>query len=160
VRLYFLPRSKKIVNLERTGPPPPTEPVALNELGSLAAASMSRDRRKAYEARAVMAGIDEAMQAAHTPASTASPHARDPRPLADAIVGTWTNVLMTVTFAADGTVSALMAGRKMNGHWSVDDGGRLRSDVTGSTETADASIDGNQLTIMVHDEGLTFTRRA
>ena len=39
-----------------------------------------------------------------------APMRRDPRPLENAIVGTWTSTLMTVAFEADGTVTATLFG--------------------------------------------------
>jgi hypothetical protein len=160
VRLYFLPRSRKIVNWERLANAPlPDEINAQGLLGSLAAAYLSRSRSQRNEARAGIASIADALDDSVKDSTTAPPPAaRDPRPLETAIVGTWKSVLMTVTFSADGRVTTQMLDGKREGHWSVDDAGRLRADITGRPETADAWIVQNELTIAVDGAGLTFTR--
>ena len=162
VRLYFLPRSRKIVNLERLpNAPLPSEVTVQTVVQSLSAAIGAHGQRQRNEARAGMASIGDALKA-NLPQPTAAPppDARDPRPLGEAIVGTWNNALTTVTFSADGrvTMTPHMLGAKRDGRWSVDGTGRLRADITGGHETADAWVAGNQLTITVEGEGLTFTR--
>jgi hypothetical protein len=77
----------------------------------------------------------------------------------EAILGTWSSGFMTVAFSPDGTVTATMLGGKQRrGRWSVDGSGRLRADVTGAAEAADAWVAGDQLTISVEGKGLTFRR--
>jgi hypothetical protein len=161
VRLYFLPRSRKIVNLERLpNPPLPKEVTAQGIVHSLSTAFVGT-RSQRNEARAEMAGLGDALKASFAGEQAAPPSgARDPRALEKAIVGTWTNGLMNVTFSAAGTVTIHMLGRKRDGHWSVDGGGRLCADITGRQQAADAWIDGNQLTIAADGTGLTFTREA
>jgi hypothetical protein len=90
--------------------------------------------------------------------ATPAPHSRDPRPLADAITGSWTSGLMNLTFSPDGNVAVTILGTVRNGRWSVDGAGRLRADITGGPETADAWVAGNQLTVAVEGTELTFTR--
>jgi hypothetical protein len=161
VRLYYLARSRKIVNLERLpNAPLPTSvtPQAIAE--SLGAAQRSHDRRGMNEARAVLEAFQDRMNAdvSESPAAP-PPGARDPRPLADAIVGTWTSAWMTVTFSASGTLTVqLMGGATRTAHWSVDASGKLVADLTGERATADAWIVGDRLTIALDGKGLTFTR--
>jgi hypothetical protein len=69
-----------------------------------------------------------------------------------------TNGLMKVTASPGGRLTMRMLSGERNGRWSVDDLGRLRADITGREETADAWIAGNQLTITVKGEGLTFPK--
>lgn len=160
VRLYFLPRSRKIVNLERLPHPTSLNGATVRGLAeSLVSAMRSHDRREANEARAELASVRDAVTAAFA-ASSAPPvaHERDPRPLGEAIVGTWKNGLMKVTFSADGKVTTDMYGAQKNGHWSIDGAGRLRADITGREGTADASVAGDQLRIAVEGSGMTFTR--
>jgi hypothetical protein len=162
VRLYYLPHSRKVVNLERLpNAPLPDELTPQGILGALKTAVLSSGLRQRNEARAGIASVGEAMEAAFThSAAPPPPDARDPRPLREAIVGTWTSPLMKVTFSARGGVTMHMLGGERAGHWSVDAGGRLRSDITGREETADAWIAGNQLTIAAEGDGLTFTRES
>jgi hypothetical protein len=85
--------------------------------------------------------------------------ARDPRPLAEAIVGRWTSGVITLTFNADGTATAGGAmGPGRSGHWSVDGQGHLVADVMGQRDSGDAWIVGDQLTITQGGESLTFKR--
>jgi hypothetical protein len=87
------------------------------------------------------------------------PEHRDPRPLGDAIAGTWTNGVMTVAFSRDGTVTVTTLGHgEWRGHWSVDASGRLHSDVTGQQDAADAWVAGDRLTIAAEAGGLSFSR--
>jgi hypothetical protein len=161
VRLYFLPHSRKVVNLERL----PDYPVALPQstqdlVRSFAAVVGSHDRREINEARAAMAGIGGAMKAAFAQPLAPAPEARDPRPLGEAILGTWSNGMVTAKFSADGRVSTSILGRENVGRWSVDADGRLRADVTGQPQSAQAWVSGNQLIISAEGKGLTLTREA
>jgi hypothetical protein len=161
VRVYFLPRSRRVVNLERL----PDAPLAAGTsqrdvVASLAAAGRSRSRRGVNEVRAQMAPLIDAVTGARDESVVPpGPKERDPRPLAQAIVGTWTSALMTVTFEADGAVTAtLLGGMQRRGRWSVDGGGRLIADVTGQREAADAWVAGGELTIAAEGTALKFTR--
>ncbi len=159
-RLYYLPLSRRVVNLERL--PNPTLPDDISVTGLAAtfgAALLSGSRRRRNEARAELETVGDTFKAGVAPAPVAPPaDGRDARPLAEVLVGTWTNGLMKVTFSADGTVTMDTLGVKRNGHWSVDGAGRLCADITGKAETADAWVTGDRLTIAVAGEGLTFTR--
>ncbi len=159
VRVYFLPLSRKVVNLERLpNPPLPAETTVSGLAASFGTALLSGSRRRRNEVRAELESVGDAFKASVGPAPVAAPaDGRDPRPLAEAVVGTWTNGLMKVTFSTDGTVTTNMLGVKRNGHWSVD-GGRLHSDITGKPGTADAWVVGDNLTIAVEGDRLTFTR--
>ena len=163
VRVYFLPRSRRVVNLERL-PDAALAPgmTPHDVLASLGAAVRSRSRRELNEVRAMMAPVVDAANAAREEHVTPPARdARDPRPLELAIVGTWTSALMTVAFQSDGNVSATMlGGMQRRGRWSVDRGGRLISDVTGHRGAADAWVSGNQLTISADGTALTFTRES
>jgi hypothetical protein len=85
---------------------------------------------------------------------------RDPRPLAVAIVGSWTNTFMSIAFAPDGTVTQTMPnGRQRSGHWSVDAQGHLHADALGHDEAGDAWVAGDTLTVSAQGMALTFTRQ-
>jgi len=99
--------------------------------------------------RAKMAPVMDAVKAARDEPVTPPPlGARDPRPLEQAIVGTWRSPILTIAFQADGSVSATMlGGMQRRGRWSVDRAGRLISDVMGHQDAAQAWVVGDELTI-------------
>ena len=155
VRSYFLPRSRKIVNLELLPQTAPVREATVESLAETLRASMQwTHRREANEARAELANIRDAFTASTTNAAIPpAPQQRDPRPLGEAIVGAWSNVMMKVIFSADGTVSATLVGTQRKGHWSIDQAGRLRTDITGFEGSADAWVAGNELTIALEGNG-------
>ncbi len=154
VRLYFLPRSRKIVNLERLESPSADLKTSLGEL------KHAHSRQEANEIRARVAGAVDRMSVGFTdPRLHATEEPRDPGPLAELLVGSWSNEMMTLTFRNDGTVTVRMAGHERDGNWSVDFDGRLSSNITGQQEAADASVSGDQLTIAQGGQGFRFTRR-
>jgi hypothetical protein len=84
----------------------------------------------------------------------------DARPLAQAIIGTWTNPMMTVSFAADGTgTQTTMNGSPTTGRWSVDAQGQLHAELMGQDQTAAAWIAGDTLTISIGTMALAFQRQ-
>ena len=161
VRVFFLPRSRRVVNLERL-PDVAFSPgtTAQDVVASLGSAMRSHSRREVNEIRARMAPVMNAAKTSIDESMTPPPlGARDPRPLAQAIVGTWTSAIMTVAFDADGGVSATMlGGMQRRGRWSVDRAGRLISDVMGHQDAAEAWIVADELTIAVDGTALKFTR--
>jgi hypothetical protein len=161
VRLYFLPRSRKLVNLERLPNPPLPEPLTpFGLLQTLGEAIGSPHRRDANDAHAVLASVTDAINASVVDAPATPPaSAGNPRPLEQALVGTWTNGVVTVTFSADGTVTMNTFGIDRRGRWSVN-AGRLTSDVTGQAGTVDAWVAGHTLTIAMDGTGYTLTRQA
>jgi hypothetical protein len=162
VRLYFLPHSRKIVNLERlANPPMPDLGTPQGVIDSLRAVVAAPTRSARNEAMAALGGVEDAFNASvSSSAVRPATSGRDARPLAEAIVGTWNNQLMTVTFSADGRVEAHMLGAARNGRWSVDGAGRLQSDIMGAQATTDAWVAGDQLTISLEDRSLVLTRKA
>ncbi|HUO80304.1 MAG TPA: hypothetical protein VMU00_09180 [Steroidobacteraceae bacterium] len=160
VRLYYLPHSRKLVNLERL----PDRPVApgttvQDVVHSLGAALLTPGRRERNEARAALAGIGHAFQAALQPGALPAP-GHELRPLGDALVGTWSNAFATATFAADGRLTTRILGRERSGHWSVDADGHLHADLTGQPQAVEARVAGEQLTVALDGELVTFTRQA
>lgn len=169
VRVYYLPRSRKVVNLERLADPryQNATPQDLardirspDMLHTLGAAIHSHTRREQNEARASIAAMGDAMQAAFAPEPPPPASARDPRPLGQAIIGAWTNGFMTVSFSSDGRVTTDMMGRTQEGRWSVDASGRLHGDVMGREGAAEAWVSGDRLTITADGQGITLTRQA
>ncbi|MFI5258718.1 MAG: hypothetical protein ACHQ01_03790 [Candidatus Limnocylindrales bacterium] len=168
VRLYVLPRSHKVVNFERL-PDRPLPEGALTSptvaLGAMATALLSPDRVRSAEARAELASMKDAMQpgkaamrASMGPAAPPPASQRDPRPLAEAILGTWQTGPISMTFMPDGTVAATLGFRRQNGHWSIGPDGRLRSDAMGSDQTADAWVAGDTLSISENGQAMAFQR--
>lgn len=161
VRLYFLPRSGKVVNLEHLPDRPVPEITTTQDLlRKVGTAVLGRDRVARAEARADIASMETSLRAQMTDATTSPIHKeRDPRPLREAILGTWSSPLMKVTFAADGTVTATPPfGPQRRGHWSVDATGRLHSDITGHQQSTEAWVAADRLTISAQGTDLSFTR--
>ena len=163
VRAYYLPRTRRLVNLERLpNPPLPSDANEVRDMfGRMARAFVSRDPEAFAEARANAAGLMDAAQESIVEPSDA-PSGRVARRLVrGALVGRWTHPLITVTFAKDGTATVTtIAGASQAGHWSVDAQGRLLTDVTGKMDLTDAALDGDHLTIQLEGRRLTFTRAA
>jgi hypothetical protein len=160
VRLYYLPRSKHVVNFERIEGGPVADISTPGDAAREIRAVMSFDRVKRNEARAGIQALTEQMEAgveknAHPPADSD----RDAGTLVDKIVGTWHSMMMTVTFRADGTVEAtLMGGMRRTGHWAIGADGRLHSDVMGQDGAADAWMDGDTLVISLDGNGIRLER--
>ena len=163
LRLYYLPQSRHIVNFELL----PDAPVAASSVSiggvakSLGAAVKAHSPRERNEARAQLAGMAHAMQAAFAaPDAPPPPEARDPRPLAQAILGTWSNGFVTVTFFSDGRVSANMMGKDRPGRWSIDAAGHLHAEAGGQQMSGEAWVSGDKLIVSADGRGLTLTRQA
>jgi hypothetical protein len=109
VRLYYLPASRKVVNLE---------------------------------------------------AFTDGTQTGAPRPLAEAIIGSWRNHFAKATFTSDGRVTASVMGRHSTGQWSVDAEGRLHAEIAGRKEIAQASVNGDELRIALAGRVVTLAREA
>lgn len=166
VRMYYLPHSRRLVNLEQLADRPlpagaMSDPrVALQDAKQALIGGLLGDPVKAAENRAELAAIGNAMKGQFAADGGPPPAAtRDQRPLAEAIVGTWRNPMMKLVFAADGTASATMPGGiERTGHWSVDAGGRLVADVAGSAQPVDAWIVSDRLTVAMGGTGIALER--
>jgi hypothetical protein len=161
VRAYYLPLSRKVVNLEllpnTSAAPDPTPKGMMDALRT----SLTGDRREANEARAGIAKLGESLKAPFEgSAQPPPPEARDQRPLAEAILGTWKNPLVSVTFAEGGVATVRLFTGEKTGHWSVDASGRLRGAFMGREETIEAWVAGDTLTVVAQGRTLTFTRES
>jgi hypothetical protein len=158
VRVYYVPNSMRVVNLEHL--PDRAVPAGVmkspRDMLKLAASGLvGIDEVKKAEARAEMAAIGHAMQPGAPPPDSE----RDPRPLAEALIGKWTNGMVTITFNVDGTAAlALRGGMERQAQWSVDAQGRLVADVMGEKQTSDAWIAGDRLSIKLGGEGIVLDR--
>jgi hypothetical protein len=163
VRIYFLPISRHVVNLEhlpdRSLPEGTTPRTMLQDLKQ---AMHSHDRAQIDEVRAEMAGTEHALNAAISHDVAPPPEeSRDQRPLAEALSGTWSNGPVTVTFGEDGAFSITMLGaNERDGRWSVDGDGKLVADFDGRQQATDAWIVGDQLTVSLSGEAITLKRVA
>jgi len=163
VRAYYLPRTQRLVNLERLpNPPLPSDANEVRDMfGQIARAFLSRDPEAFAEARANAAGLIDAAQESIIEPSDAPSGRIATRLVRGALVGKWTHPLVNVTLAKDGTATVTtIAGTSQAGHWSVDAQGRLLTDVTGQMDVTDAALDGDHLTIQLEGQRLTFTRAA
>lgn len=163
VRLYYLPRSRHVVNLERLPDRPLPEGALqspLDMLKSVGPALLARDHTARAEARATLAAMESAMELQRTAQATPPPAAaRDPRPLAEAILGRWHTGPFDLEFAADGSLAAKLLGEpERRARWSVEADGRLRSDATGQEQVGEAWVVGDTLTIVADGQALTFRR--
>jgi hypothetical protein len=166
VRLYFLPRSHKVVNLERL--PDKAMPAGALQspgapaqiLSSFVAAMRSHDQSRINEMRAEMNVMENAVNADRVRAAVPPPTAaRDPRPLAEAILGSWQSALVSMTFMPDGTmVATLPGGNQRQGRWSIGPDGKLHSNAMGADQAAEAWVAGDTLTISDAGTGLALHR--
>ncbi len=160
-RAYYLPRTRKLVNLERLpNPPLPAGPdEARGMFGRMARALATGDPAAFAEARANAAGLlDAAQELIREPSNAASGRGAGGL-VREALVGRWTHPLVTVILAEDGTATVTtMLGSTQAGHWSLDGHGRLLTDVTGTMAPTDAVLDGGSLTIQLEGRRLAFTR--
>lgn len=165
VRLYVLPRSHKVVSFERL-PDRPLPEGALSSpteaLGAVATMLRSHDSVQVAQARAELATIKNSFELDKAiPTTSAVPppaDQRDPRPLAEAILGTWQTGPISMTFLPDGTVVATLGFRHQRGNWSIGPDGRLRSDAMGRDQTADAWVSGDTLSISEDGQAIAFHR--
>ena len=157
VRLFYLPSSRRLVNFEQLADRPLPEGALTDPRFALKAAVGTI--LGSADARAELAAMEHGIQAeVHT--SLAPPPADERRLSAEALPGTWSNPMMTVTFGADGSVAAtLPGGLKRQGHWSVDGSGRLETDLLGQAGSIDAWIKDADLTVEIDGQGVVLHRR-
>jgi hypothetical protein len=159
VRAYYLPLSRTVVNLEQLPNASPAPDMTRDGVIHAFEATLSSNRREANEARAGIAKAGESLKAAFEgSAQSPAPDKRDPRPLAEAILGTWTNPLVRVTFSENGLATVRMFGGDRNARWSVDADGKLRADVMGHEQSAEAWVAGDTLTVVADGRTITLKR--
>jgi len=163
VRVYFLPRSRRVVNLEQLPDHAiPTGSGAAQEIfQNYTQALLSRDRATIAEASASVAALKHVIEGPPPAASDGRDHAHPVRLHADDLYGTWTNPMMTISFMKNGvaTLTPAFGGERRDGHWSIDANGRLLTDASGTLAPIDASLDGDRLTILFEGQRVSFTRR-
>jgi hypothetical protein len=158
---YYLPRTRRLVNLERLpNPPLPSDPGEARDMfGRIARALVTHDPDAL--ARANAGGLMDAAQELNVEPSDAPRGPVAGGLVREALVGRWTHPLVTVTLAEDGTATlTTIVGSTQTGHWSIDGHGRLLTDATGIMEPMDAALDDGRLTIQLDGRRLTLTRAA
>jgi hypothetical protein len=159
VRLYYLPRSRKFVNLERIERAVAPELQTIEGIMDAPGLSRARSVEEQDEMAAQLADAADRLSVGFTSSPAQAPHKPvDPCALAGLLLGTWSNEMMTATFRDDGTVSVRMGGMGREGRWSVTADGRLSSDIAGEKEVADASVSGDQLTISLGGTGFRLKK--
>jgi hypothetical protein len=159
VRLYYLPLSKQVVNIEHIANASPAPEMTRDGIVRAIGATLSGSRREANEARAGIAVVGDALKAAFEGSSEPPPaSARDPRPLDQAILGTWTSSFIRVTFSDNGLATVRMFGGDKNGRWSIDADGKLRAGFMEHEQSVEAWIAGDKLTIVAEGRTITLTR--
>lgn len=159
MRLYVLPDSHKVVNFEQL-PDAPLPPGALDDpaqaVSSLVGGFRSHDQATRLGAMATMAAMEHAVVG---PATPPPPEQRDPRPLAEAIVGTWRLGPLSWSFAADGTANGVLpGGHATQGRWSVGADGNLHvAGIEGAQDVA-AWVVGDTLTVSLDGRSLNLQR--
>jgi hypothetical protein len=159
-RVYYLPRSRRVVNLERLADVPlPAgaleDPTAV--LKQLPSALGIHGHERQAETMATLAAMQDALAAAATPPPEDQ---RDARPLAESIVGAWHGLMGSVRFGADGSAKGTLGGTQMAGRWSVGDDGKLHLDGMGEAMVVDARVSGDSLTLELDGMSLPFQRTA
>jgi hypothetical protein len=149
VRLYYLPRSRHVVNLELL-PDPPVEDPSFDGVKRVLATGFkawrAHDQVGGAEARAEMAAMEHKVESYVADSPPAADQRLGAEALTDALAGSWTNPFLSVSFRPDGTLTGRMAnGVEQQGRWSVDSDGRLHADVMGASQVAEATVAGDEL---------------
>jgi hypothetical protein len=160
VRLYFLPRSRRLLNLEVVPEGRLEDPSAVTDTPAAGRTGwMRRDKVGRALARAKVAG--KALEAQSFLSREAPPASErlDTAGVAAAIIGTWSNPLMTVTFAEDRVMTTRLAERpEERSEWSVDDSGHLCAELMGTQMVADVSLAGETLTLTIGGRSVKLLR--
>jgi hypothetical protein len=129
-------------------------------IGDVLASVRSHDPVRVAEARAELEAVKNAMQVERSSLATPPPAGeRDPRPLAEAILGTWQTGPISMAFLPDGTtVVTVPGGRQHGGTWSIGSDGRLHIDASGRDQVTDAWVVGDVLTISQDGQGMAYRR--
>ncbi len=162
MRLYLLPHSGRVVNFERL--PDRAVPAGAMDSPGAALASVVAGLRSNHsqasrlEAMASMEALKDAMFVSPTPPPAGE---QDPRPLAEAVVGSWQWAGLHVTFGPDGRASTVLPnGQAASGHWSVSGDGKLHVSGMGEDMAGEAWVAGDTLTVKDEGRAIAFRRTA
>ncbi len=161
VRVFYLPRSRWVVNIEIL----PAGEVSMQTLAQarrdFEAARKKHDEVGKAEALAPLGGLQQALDSSVPADPSALEFHSEPGQLTEAILGSWTSPFGSVTFREDGSLTAQLANNtSYQGNWSVDGSGHLHADMMGNPMTADAAVNGDELTLRMDDQALTLRRQA
>ncbi len=161
MRLYYLPRSKFVVNLENLSTGDATPEAFQQASEDYQAANEAGDKAAKAEALAEIGGVAQAFERAVPEDAASLDMQSDTRSLAKAIVGSWKSPFGDLTFGPDGIVSARMGnGANFEGQWSVDAAGHLHADIMGTPMDAEAALKGDELTLRMDGQALILQRTA
>jgi hypothetical protein len=161
MRLYYLPRSKLVVNVENLSTGEATPEAIQQASDDYQAARTQGDKVAKAEALAELGGVEQAFERAVPEDAASLDMHSDTGSLAKAIVGSWNSPFGELTFGNDGIVSARMGdGSSFEGTWSVDAAGHLHADIMGTAMDAEAALKGDQLTLRMDDQALILQRTA
>lgn len=159
MRLYYLPRSKVVVNVENLSTGEATPEAIQRANDNYRAARRDHDAVAEAEARAEMGGVVQAFEHAVPDDAASLDMHSDAGSLAEAIVGSWKSPFGDLTFRDDGIVSARMVdGSNFRGSWSVDADGKLNADIMGNAMVAEAALNGDELKLRMDDQALVLQR--
>ena len=109
----------------------------------------------AAEGRAKIAAIEHEVEAYIPGTPPAAGRPAQPEEL----IGTWTSPFLTVSIQGDGTFDTrLPDGTDSEGRWSMDGDARLHADLIGAPIVAEASVAGDELTLVISDQALKLRR--
>jgi hypothetical protein len=164
LRLFYLPQSRWAVNFELL---PGASPAADGRFGERAgqtlldwrAARQAHDAVGEAQARAGFAAVKREAERFLPEHGMPAAERLEPGRLREAIIGDWTSPVLSISVRGDGTLTATMAASAaQQGHWSVDSAGRLATDVMGAPLAIDASVAGDELTLVINGQGLKLRR--
>jgi hypothetical protein len=164
LRLFYLPQSRWAVNFELLPDAPPAADGRFGEragqtLLDWRAARQAHDAVGEAQARAGFAAVKREAESFLPEHGMPAAERLEPDRLREAIIGDWTSPVLSISVRGDGTLTATMAGSAaQQGHWSVDSAGRLATDVMGAPLSIDASVAGDELTLVINGQGLKLRR--
>lgn len=142
-RIYYLPRSRWVVNLERLADPEVTDYRQVR--GGSREETIARTGAFVRDVESYLP--DPEVAATQPPAA------------GDALVGSWTSPFGTLTFGAGGAFSARLGdGTGHEGRWSLDADGHVHADVEGAPIDAQATVTGDRLTLVMDGQALELRR--
>jgi len=161
VRAFVAPHSRWIINLEML-PDPPVGNVSVSDLARGEAvrrkAKHAHDVVGEAEARADLGAMPRKVES-FLPVPPAAVEPTHPDALRTEIVGTWESPFMTITFGENGTLAAkLSTGTAIDGSWSIGADGQLRAEMMGGAGSANATVAGDRLTVVLDGQALQLDR--
>ncbi len=162
-RLYYLPHSKTVINLERL-PDPPVNASSVQDVREAVADAVGASLRPSFtkhgsaEKAERMAHADAVIRAA---TSANQPIPGGPANAAD-LVGRWTSMFFNVEVRADGTLSMdnPQGGPAQQGHWRVSPDGQLHLTFQDDPDevVTPIAVAGDRLQVEIAGQPMTLQR--